>query len=411
MSRSADDLRLVPGQGLIARRGHELLFVSDPDATVVGVFVGAPLGTGVEAVVTYVEEHDDVGGDLVLIDWSETLHVAVFGDVEVTSNQRGLVRLRSADEGTLAERRIRTFDAPVCVGVDRDAANPATSLRDGVVPAGGFELELYESASPASATGPAAPRTAPMGSDPADEPAGAPSSASPDRATNRGDDAEITPSATALADAVLDGVGDDRYRVAPDDETIVPDAAMLEVIAEITEPAPAPGDRSVPEISEVPEVPDGPQIPDMLEIPDLPDTPGLPPIPDLPDLPATPGRGGAGQRVLVSWRLEFADGRHEPVDSVLLIGRKPSPPETLGEGSVRLVALDDRQLSRSHLEVRATGDELRLIDLGSRNGSFVVTSGDGQLVRLEPDTPMKVAPGTIVQIGSVRFVVEADEPW
>ena len=44
---------------------------------------------------------------------------------------------------------------------------------------------------------------------------------------------------------------------------------------------------------------------------------------------------------------------------------------TLGRDSGNALQLDDRAVSRQHSEIRQSGDQLLLVDLDSRNGTFV----------------------------------------
>lgn len=101
------------------------------------------------------------------------------------------------------------------------------------------------------------------------------------------------------------------------------------------------------------------------------------------------------------WQLIFEDGQTELVDATLVLGRKPTWVDSSED--VRLVSLDCSQTSGTHLEVRPIGSEIQLTDLGSSNGSFMLTTGDGQLVQLDAHTPYRVVPGTLVQIGTKRF--------
>jgi pSer/pThr/pTyr-binding forkhead associated (FHA) protein len=102
-----------------------------------------------------------------------------------------------------------------------------------------------------------------------------------------------------------------------------------------------------------------------------------------------------------AWQIVFADGRVERVDRTLVLGRDPHP----DDDAARPVTLDCELVSATHLEVRAVGAELHLVDLGSRNNTFVLTTGDAQFVPIEPGRPHRVGDGAVVQLGSRRFTV------
>lgn len=152
-----------------------------------------------------------------------------------------------------------------------------------------------------------------------------------------------------------------RIAAAPDDVTIVPDDAMRDEIAQIV----------------------------RAEAGDADD-------PDPPPPPSPP-----------RWRLAFTDGMVVDVDRTLVLGRKPVLRDGEDERTTRLVTVDCPQVSSRHLAVRTDGHEISIVDLGSSNGSFVLTTGDGRLVQLEPGVPHQLSEGTIVQIGTKRFQPEA----
>lgn len=105
------------------------------------------------------------------------------------------------------------------------------------------------------------------------------------------------------------------------------------------------------------------------------------------------------------WVLRFEDGPVEPVDRALVIGRRPASDDADPIGA-RLVQIDCPQMSARHLAVRADAAGLWVTDLHSRNRAWVVTSGDHQLVALEPGVPTQLDHGTHVQVGTKVFVVE-----
>lgn len=120
-----------------------------------------------------------------------------------------------------------------------------------------------------------------------------------------------------------------------------------------------------------------------------------------------PSPRSKGSQPTSGWTLQFSDGRIEEVDAVLVLGRSPAVHDD--QGRRRAVSLDCARTSGSHLEISEVDGSLFLTDLESRNGSFMLTSGDAQPVRLEAQRPERVPSGTHVQIGSILFVVEHSE--
>lgn len=83
--------------------------------------------------------------------------------------------------------------------------------------------------------------------------------------------------------------------------------------------------------------------------------------------------------------------------------RMLAPPESalvIGRGDEAGWVLDDDGLSRTHVEVRRGWDGLRVVDLGSKNGTRV----DG--VRLAEGQGVTIADGTVIEIGGIRMRVK-----
>lgn len=60
----------------------------------------------------------------------------------------------------------------------------------------------------------------------------------------------------------------------------------------------------------------------------------------------------------------------------------------------------DEMLSRQHCSLRSTPEGVEVIDLGSRNGTFLGAH------RLSPNTPTLAAEGTLLRLGTLTFTVE-----
>jgi hypothetical protein len=109
-------------------------------------------------------------------------------------------------------------------------------------------------------------------------------------------------------------------------------------------------------------------------------------------------------------RLRFDDGQVVDVDGLVVLGRQPSlRGESVVAGSTpRLITLPDPEqaLSRSHAEVRVDGAGVVVVDLGSTNGT-VVLSPDGTQVELAAGVPYPLNQGTrVVLAGLVSFALE-----
>ena len=103
------------------------------------------------------------------------------------------------------------------------------------------------------------------------------------------------------------------------------------------------------------------------------------------------------------WQIVLEDGRIIPLDKAAILGRRPAqPPGKL----VHLVTVEDttKTLSKSHIRVDADDDSPFVTDLGSTNGSALVTS-TGQ-VDLRPQQPRRIPGGQVVKFGEQRFTVE-----
>ncbi|MGN6327270.1 FHA domain-containing protein [Pseudolysinimonas sp.] len=103
--------------------------------------------------------------------------------------------------------------------------------------------------------------------------------------------------------------------------------------------------------------------------------------------------------------LVLPGDRREPIDGELILGRAPTARVVDGR-MPRLVPLEgDPDVSRSHVRIALEGDTVVVTDLRSRNGTNVVLPGKPpQLLRADEPTP--VIPGTVVDLGATKLVVE-----
>src|SRR6266849_7935493 len=83
-------------------------------------------------------------------------------------------------------------------------------------------------------------------------------------------------------------------------------------------------------------------------------------------------------------------GRIDLTSNVLTIGRAPD----------NQMVLQDQQASSHHAEVRPDGQGYLLVDVNSRNGTFVNEQ------RLMPQTPRLLISGDVIRIGETRFTYQ-----
>ena len=106
--------------------------------------------------------------------------------------------------------------------------------------------------------------------------------------------------------------------------------------------------------------------------------------------------------------LVLPDGSVEPLDSSLLLGRKPTRQNDSDMQGARLVKVTDRakRLSRTHARVEARTDEVIVTDLGSVNGTLIVSAA-GDQVALTPHIAYAIQPGDELFLSeSIRLTVE-----
>lgn len=99
--------------------------------------------------------------------------------------------------------------------------------------------------------------------------------------------------------------------------------------------------------------------------------------------------------VVPTHRLTLDDGAERVVDGAVVIGRNP----VSADGELLFVLKDEtRSVSKTHLRLDGTGDEVVVTDLGSTNGSTILRE-DGSREELTPDTPTVLPAGAQVTLG------------
>lgn len=109
-----------------------------------------------------------------------------------------------------------------------------------------------------------------------------------------------------------------------------------------------------------------------------------------------------------SAKLVLSTGQVVSVDRSVLLGRAPQVSRVTNRDLPRLVTLPSPQqdISRTHAEVRADGDDVLVTDLHSTNGTVVTRPGEGARP-LAPGQATVIARGEVVDLGDgVTFTVE-----
>lgn len=107
-------------------------------------------------------------------------------------------------------------------------------------------------------------------------------------------------------------------------------------------------------------------------------------------------------------KLVLSTGQVVAVDRSVLLGRAPQVSRVTNRDLPRLVTLPSPQqdISRTHAEVRADGDDVLVTDLHSTNGTLVTRPGDSER-RLTPGEATVIEHGEVVDLGDgVTFTVE-----
>lgn len=107
--------------------------------------------------------------------------------------------------------------------------------------------------------------------------------------------------------------------------------------------------------------------------------------------------------------LVISTGETVPLDRDVIIGRRPRYVPQSGRPEAHLVPVPspNQQISRTHCEVRVDGWDVRVRDLGSNNGTFLMRTGQAP-VRISESAPLIVRPGDVIDLGdSVTMRVEA----
>ncbi len=123
---------------------------------------------------------------------------------------------------------------------------------------------------------------------------------------------------------------------------------------------------------------------------------------DDEDLESTRVSVGAVPPARRRLRVVTDNGEERLVESPLVIGRNPSS----SAGDTLFILKDEsRSVSKTHLRIDGTGEKVMITDLGSTNGSSIISETGGRTPLL-PDTPTELPQGATVAIGDRTLTVE-----
>jgi FHA domain len=99
--------------------------------------------------------------------------------------------------------------------------------------------------------------------------------------------------------------------------------------------------------------------------------------------------------------LLLDDGTTFRLDADYVVGRDPEQDPDVGAGRARALRITGAMsgVSRRHLRLALSGWNVQVIDLGSANGTYVTSSGDGGPHRIAVGVPVVIRPGSQVAFG------------
>ncbi|WP_246846525.1 FHA domain-containing protein [Humibacter ginsenosidimutans] len=121
----------------------------------------------------------------------------------------------------------------------------------------------------------------------------------------------------------------------------------------------------------------------------------------LPSEPEAPLFGDVRHPAEAGFVLQLPDGRNEPIDGMVVVGRAPSVSKIAGDKVPRLVTVDsvEHDISRNHVQLTVEGGTVVVTDLHSRNGTLIALPGKTPQ-KLRAGEPTSVITGTVIDLGS-----------
>ncbi len=105
--------------------------------------------------------------------------------------------------------------------------------------------------------------------------------------------------------------------------------------------------------------------------------------------------------------LIFDDGQKHVLTDDVVLGRNPVEKAKATKSDPLIVAGD--RVSRAHLRVRVTGEQVWVEDCESRNGSVLVGSPNDEPFKLLANSPQEIEDGAVLYLGSRSFTFAKGE--
>ena len=107
--------------------------------------------------------------------------------------------------------------------------------------------------------------------------------------------------------------------------------------------------------------------------------------------------------------IVFDDGTTYTLDTDYVLGREPENDPAVMAGTARPLAMadPDRTVSRVHAGLVIDGWNVKAVDRGSANGTFIAGPGDDNWVPLIPYQPTTIKPGTRIRVGQRVFIFDS----
>lgn len=176
----------------------------------------------------------------------------------------------------------------------------------------------------------------------------------------------------------------------------------LDGLEDVPPPITRPG-KSIPAPFPVPQRPH--TQPDSKPVPAVGALGGSGPIRPMPaggpshsELSASSPIGRTGSQLLY---LDLGELGTVPIDGRIVLGRDPQLPDGTSGKAVRIA---DATVSKTHCWIEPAGDEVKIYDLHSTNGTSVIDR-HGRRVAVNPDSPSLAGRDTTVALGDFMVVV------
>jgi hypothetical protein len=388
-------LQSAPGTGLLARKAVALLFIPTPGEgaeTLLTSFIEAEDGDEFAELTEIVMAKDFRLPPFASAVATDRIHLRVFGDVELRTDQRSVPMLSGAGSTTWVDHIVYEKPQVAQITVCSDQLDDLTDIGVGTVHAGGFDLRIMATAKapgavPTVPTVQAIPITVPV----------------PENDPSRTGMREIKPPPLTAEKGAAAVVVDDNESVATETSdvgeelTLQPGSSLITNSVSGVEGA-VRGACAAPVATVRSRLCPAGHPNDPLRMTCDVCSAFLEPGEDGISLVPQPSPG----------RLVFDDDTTLRLDEDVVMGRNP---KRFGDSrGLTPHPLTGDRVSRAHLSVCLRGWDVTVEDCGSRSGSVVVAADGGEPVGLIPGTPRVVEHGAIVYLGSRSFVFERHEP-